>query len=40
VQNNWNNGFGMMGGYGLWPVLGILLAVLLVVAIMRMSKTK
>jgi len=30
------NGYGFMGGYGLWPILGVLLAIFLVVAIVRM----
>lgn len=31
---------GVMGGYGLWTVLGILLAIFLVVAIFRMVQKK
>ena len=33
-----NNGF--MGGYGLWTVLGVLLAVVLVMAIVKMAEKK
>ena len=33
-----NNGF--MGGYGLWPLLGVLLAVFLVLAIAKLVKQK
>lgn len=31
---------GFMGGYGLWTVLGVLLAIFLVVAIFRMVQKK
>jgi hypothetical protein len=31
---------GFMGGYGLWTVLGVLLAIFLVVAIVRMVGKK
>lgn len=31
---------GFMGGYGLWWVLGVLLAIFLVVAIVRMAQKK
>jgi uncharacterized membrane protein len=40
MQTNMNNGFSMMGGYGLWPILGVLLAVFLILAIVRMLKRK
>ena len=40
MQNNMNNGYGMMGGHGLWPILGVLLAVFLILAIVRMMKQK
>ena len=33
-----NSGF--MGGYGLWPLLGVLLAVFLVLAIAKMGRQK
>jgi uncharacterized membrane protein len=35
-----NNGWGMMGGYGIWPIVGVLLAVFLVIAIIKLSKQK
>ncbi len=35
-----NTTHGLMGGYGLWMVLGGLLAILLVVAIIRMTQKK
>ncbi len=31
---------GLMGGFGLWPLLGLLLAVFLVLAIAKMAKRK
>jgi uncharacterized membrane protein len=31
---------GFMGGYGLWTVLGVLLAIFLVVAIVRMVQKR
>jgi len=31
---------GFMGGYGLWTVLGVLLAILLVVAIVKLVQKK
>jgi uncharacterized membrane protein len=40
MQNNMNYGSGMMGGYGIWPIVGVLLVVFLVLAIMRMSNKK
>jgi uncharacterized membrane protein len=40
MQNNMNYGSGMMGGYGIWPIVGVLLVVFLVIAIMRMSNNK
>jgi uncharacterized membrane protein len=40
MQNNMNDGSGMMGGYGIWPIVGVLLVVFLVLAIVRMSKKK
>lgn len=40
MQNNMNYGSGMMGGYGIWPIVGLLLVVVLVVAIVRMSNKK
>jgi uncharacterized membrane protein len=40
MQNTMNDGWSMMGGYGTWPVVGVLLAVLLVIAIIRVSKQK
>jgi len=33
-------GHGYMGGYGVWPVLGILLAIVLVVALFRMARSR
>lgn len=38
MQNNMNYGSGMMGGYGWWPIIGVVLIVLLVYAIIRISK--
>ena len=35
-----NYGSGRMGGYGIWPIVGVLLVVFLVLAIMKMSKRK
>jgi uncharacterized membrane protein len=35
-----NTTHGLMGGYGLWMVLGLLLAILLVVAIIKMVQKK
>jgi uncharacterized membrane protein len=35
-----NTTHGFMGGYGLWMVLGVLLAILLVVAIIKMVDKK
>jgi uncharacterized membrane protein len=35
---NW--GSGMIGGYGIWPIVGVLLVVFLVVAIVRMTNNK
>ena len=40
MQNNMNYGSGMMSGYGIWPIVGVLLVVFLVLAIVRMSKKK
>ena len=40
MQGNVSWGSGMMGGYGIWPVVGVLLVVFLVVAIVRMSNKK
>jgi len=40
MENNMNYGTGMMGGYGIWPIVGVLLIVFLVLAIMKMSKRK
>ena len=40
MQNNMNYGSGMMGGYGIWPIIGVLLVVFLVVAIVRMNNKK
>jgi uncharacterized membrane protein len=40
MQNNMNNGWGMMGGYGIWPVVGVLLAVFLVIAIIKVMNKK
>ncbi len=37
MQDNMN---GYMGGYGLWTILGVLLAIFLVVAIVRMVQKK
>lgn len=33
-----NTAHGLMGGYGLWMVLGVLLAIFLVVAIVKMVR--
>ncbi len=38
VMNHDANGF--MGGYGIWPIVGILLAIFLVAAIVRMARAK
>jgi uncharacterized membrane protein len=35
-----NTTHGLMGGYGIWMVLGILVAILLVVAIIKMVDKK
>ena len=35
-----NTTHGFMGGYGLWMVIGVLLAVLLVVAIVKLLQKK
>jgi uncharacterized membrane protein len=35
-----NTTHGFMGGYGLWTVLGVLLAILLAVAIVKMVQKK
>ncbi|MEK6686983.1 MAG: YjcZ family sporulation protein [Gemmatimonadota bacterium] len=35
-----DNMSGYMGGYGLWTILGVLLAIFLVVAIVRMVQKK
>lgn len=35
-----NTTHGFMGGYGLWSVLGLLLAIFLVLAIVRMVQKK
>jgi uncharacterized membrane protein len=40
MQGSMNYGSGMMGGYGIWPVVGVLLAVFLVIAIIKLSKQK
>ena len=40
MQNNMNYGSGMMGGYGIWPIIGVLLVVFLVIAIVRMGNKK
>lgn len=34
----WFHGF--MGGYGLWTILGVLLAIFLVAAVIRMARKK
>ena len=41
MQNN-VNGFmnGYMGGNGIWPIVGVLLAIFLVVAIVKMVQKK
>ena len=33
-------GSDMMGGYGIWPIVGVLLIVFLVIAIARMANKK
>jgi uncharacterized membrane protein len=33
-------GSGTMGGYGIWPIVGLLLIVFLVLAIVKMSNKK
>ena len=33
-------GNGFMGGYGLWTILGVLLAIFLVAAVVRMVRRK
>jgi uncharacterized membrane protein len=38
MQNNMNYGSGMMGGYGWWPIVCVLLIVFLVYAIIKNSK--
>jgi uncharacterized membrane protein len=38
MQNNMNYGSGMMGGYGVWPIVGVLLIVFLVFAIIKNSR--
>lgn len=40
MQSNFQGGSGMMGGYGLWTILGVLLAVFLIVAIVKLLKNK
>lgn len=35
-----HDGNGLMGGYGIWLIVGILLAVFLVAAIVRMVRAK
>ena len=40
MQISMNYGSGMMGGYGIWPVVGVLLAVFLVIAIIKMLNKK
>ena len=35
-----NTTHGFMGGYGLWALLGVLLAIFLVVAIVKMQQKK
>jgi uncharacterized membrane protein len=40
MQTNMNYGSGMMGGYGIWLVVGVLLAVFLVIAIIKMLNKK
>jgi uncharacterized membrane protein len=40
VENNMNYGSGMMGGYGIWPIVGVLVIVFLVIAIMKMLNKK
>jgi uncharacterized membrane protein len=35
-----HDGNGFMGGYGIWPIVGILLAIFLVVAIVKMVQKK
>lgn len=34
------DGYGFMGGYGLWSILGVLLAIFLIVAIVKMLQKK
>ena len=34
------DGHGFMGGTGLWPILGILLAIFLIVAIVKLVQKK
>jgi uncharacterized membrane protein len=31
---------GMMGGYGLWPILGVLLAIFLILAIIKLLQKR
>lgn len=38
MQNNMHGFNGFMSGYGLWTILGILLAIFLVAAILRMQR--
>jgi uncharacterized membrane protein len=38
MQNNMNDGSGMMGGYGVWPIVGVLVIVFLVFAIIKNSR--
>ena len=40
ARHGFMNGNGMMGGYGLWTILGVLLAIFLVVAIVKMLQKK
>lgn len=40
MQSNMNNGFGMMNGYGSWPIVAVLLVAILAVLIFRSSKKK
>lgn len=35
-----HNGSGLMGGYGIWTILGVLLVVLVVVAIVKTVQKK
>ena len=39
-DHNMNWGSGMIGGYGIWPIIGVLLVVFLVFAIVRMINKK